>query len=134
MHSFQDYFKGEGPLLYSCKHNVLCISLVLKCVFSTHVDTHTDSITLSVQLPKLSTLNLQDLQIKSADPQYKFSLCMCVCGHSRVCIHSAQTYAPAFVSISLCSALRQTSHGRWQMASRTLSLPLSLTHAAVSCP
>lgn len=79
--------------------------------------THTDAIALSVQLPRLSVLNLPDLYQICRPTLSDFSTWLHVGVRARararrLCVRSAQTSATAFVSISLYSALRQTSLGR----------------------
>lgn len=127
------FFYGQGLPLVSCVFSAVSIYLFIVSSRSevclqrndAHVSAcaracvHTDAIALSVQLPRLSALNLPDLyQICRPTPSnfstwlhvgVRARACVCVW---RLCVHSAQTSATAFVSISLYSALRQTSLGR----------------------
>lgn len=111
----------------------------------THTCRHTDVIRcyVCVQLPRLSALNLQDLDQICRPTESNFSswlpvwVCVLIqvqvlvylCGDF-LCVHSSQTFATAFVSISLYSDFRQTSLGRFHHMHSLLVPP---THTYTLC-
>lgn len=114
---FRVCFQLWASIFSSCPPSLKCVLSVLSVHAHVSACTHTDAIALSVQLPRLSVLNLPDLYQICRPTLSDFSTWLHVGVRARararrLCVRSAQTSATAFVSISLYSALRQTSLGR----------------------